>query len=196
MCCRMRSSAAVTAVRLSAAVLSAVALLLMLPAVAFVVGGCSGTLSGSDGGGALVGTDSAGAPDAAVAVDLLKVIDGDTIRVRMPDGSEERVRYIGIDAPEVAHSGSAGEYLGGEATAHNKELLTAGALRLETDVKERDDYGRLLAYVWAGEVFVNERMVRDGYARARNYPPNLAWQDELWEAHDQAREAGIGIWSR
>jgi micrococcal nuclease len=190
-CRRMRGPAAVTAV-----VLPAVVLLLVLLAVALVAGGCSCALSGGDSNGAIDGTDGTGAPDAGVAVDLLQVIDGDTIRVRMPDGSEERVRYIGIDAPEVAHSDSAGEYLGEEATAHNKELLAAGALRLETDVEERDDYGRLLAYVWAGEVFINERMVRDGYARARNYPPNLARQDELWKAHDQAREAGIGIWSR
>lgn len=125
---------------------------------------------------------------------LLQVIDGDTIRVRMADGSVEKVRYIGIDAPEVTHGDSAGEYLGDEAAAHNAELLQSGPLRLQTDVDEWDDFGRLLAYVWAGDVFVNERLVRDGYARARNYPPNLAQQDRLWDAHDSAREAGIGIW--
>ncbi len=59
---------------------------------------------------------------------------------------------------------------------------------------ERDDFGRLLAYVWAGEVLVNERMVLDGYARARNYPPNLTRQQQLWDAHDKAREAGVGVW--
>ncbi len=131
-----------------------------------------------------------------IVVTLLHVIDGDTIRVRMPDGTVEKVRYIGIDAPEVAHRSSCGECLGEEATAHNVELLTSGPLRLRTDVEERDPFGRLLAYVWAGEVFINERMVRDGYARARNYPPNLSLQDRLWEAHDEARKAGIGIWSR
>lgn len=140
------------------------------------------------------------APDAvpagSIEATLLRVIDGDTIRVRMPGGREERIRYIGIDAPEVAHSGSAGEYLGDEATAHNTVLLKSGPLRLETDVEERDDFGRLLAYVWAGDVFVNERMVRDGYARARNYPPNLARQERLWDAHDEARQAGIGIWGQ
>lgn len=125
---------------------------------------------------------------------LLQVIDGDTIRVRMSEGSVEKVRYIGIDAPEVAHGDSAGEYLGAEATAHNARLLESGPLRLETDVDEWDDFGRLLAYVWAGDVFVNERMVEDGYARAHDYPPNLARQDRLWDAHDMAREAGIGIW--
>jgi micrococcal nuclease len=133
-------------------------------------------------------------PGLAVEAALLQVVDGDTIRVRMADGSEEKVRYIGIDAPEIAHSDAAGEYLGDEATAHNAELLASGPLRLETDVEERDDFGRLLAYVWAGEVFINQRMVADGYARARNYPPNLTRQEQLWDAHDAAREAGVGIW--
>jgi micrococcal nuclease len=101
-----------------------------------------------------------------------------------------------MDAPELAHADSAGEYLGREAASHNAELLQAGPVLLETDVDERDDYGRLLAYVWAGDVFVNVQMVRDGYARAHDYPPNLAHQDELWQANDSACEAGIGIWSK
>jgi micrococcal nuclease len=143
-------------------------------------------------------TDGPAATDdtatADVEVTLVEVVDGDTIWVRMPDGSEEKVRYIGIDAPEVPHESSAGEYLGEEATAHNTELLASSPLRLETDVEQRDEFGRLLAYVWAGGVFVNERMVLDGYAWAHNYPPNLTRQDELWAAHDQARAAGVGVW--
>jgi len=148
------------------------------------------------GAGDTVGpAESAEVPVSAVEVTLLHIIDGDTIRVRMPDGSEERVRYIGIDAPEVADPGSPGEYLGEEAAAHNADLLACGPLRLQTDIDERDDFGRLLAYVWAGDVFVNERLVLDGYARAHDYPPNLARQDRLWEAHAKARQAGIGIWA-
>ncbi len=106
----------------------------------------------------------------------------------MPDGREERVRYIGIDAPEVARPGSTGEYLGEEATRHNAELLASGPLRLQTDVQERDDFGRLLAYVWAGTVFINERMVADGLARARDYPPNLARQEILRAAQQEVKK--------
>lgn len=126
---------------------------------------------------------------------LLSVVDGDTIWVRMPDGSAEKVRYIGIDAPETAHADAPAEYLGQEATAHNAKLLASGPLGLETDLDERDDYGRLLAYVWAGDTFVNERLVLDGLARAHNYPPNLTRQWLLWEAQDKARVARVGLWA-
>ena len=97
---------------------------------------------------------------------LVDVVDGDTIRVYMSDGREEKVRYIGLDAPEMAHEDAAGEYLGAEAAIHNAELLAGGELVLESDIEVRDDFGRLLAYVWADGVFVNERMILDGYARA------------------------------
>lgn len=137
--------------------------------------------------------------DAAAAsrteVVLLRVVDGDTIWVRMADGSEEKVRYIGIDAPEIAHNDSPGEYLGDEATSHNAELLGSGPLSLELDVEERDDFGRLLAYVWAGDVFINERLVLDGYARAHSYPPNLSRQPQLQEAQRKAYQAGVGLWA-
>lgn len=185
-----------------------VAVLLVAVALAVVLGklsasadertggeGTAATVAGT-GNGADDGSAGSGGEEAAadVAVTLVEVVDGDTIWVRLPDGSKEKVRYIGIDAPELPHDGSPGERLGEEATAHNAALLASGPLRLDTDVEPRDEFGRLLAYVWAGDVFVNERMVLDGYAWAHNYPPNLARQDQLWAAHDQAREAGVGVW--
>jgi micrococcal nuclease len=153
------------------------------------------TTPGDTTPGAAASSGEGGAPSGSVEVTLVEVVDGDTIWVRMPDGCKEKVRYIGIDAPEVPHTDSAGEYLGKEATAHNAELLASGPLRLQTDVEPRDEFGRLLAYVWAGGVFVNERMVLDGYAWAHNYPPNLTRQEQLWDAHDAARAAGVGIWA-
>ncbi len=153
--------------------------------------------TGLDGAAATSGTAGNGGedgPGSGLAVTLVEVVDGDTIWVRMPDGSEEKVRYIGIDAPELPYEDFPGEYLGREAAAHNEALLTAGPLRLETDVEPRDEFGRLLAYVWAGDVFVNERMVLGGYAWAHNYPPNLSRQEQLWAANDRARETGVGLW--
>lgn len=127
---------------------------------------------------------------------LVRVVDGDTIWVRLDDGTEEKVRYIGLDAPEVAQDGQLGEHLGEEAARQNAALLAEGPLRLTTDVEERDRHGRLLAYVWAGDVLVNERLIRDGYAWARRYPPNLTLQERLQRAERVAREAGVGLWAR
>ncbi len=134
-------------------------------------------------------------PGSRIEVTLLRVVDGDTIWVRMPGGSEEKVRYIGIDAPEVAHEDTNAEYLGDTATAQNALLLGSESLSLELDVEERDPYGRLLAYVWAGETLVNERLVLDGYARAHDYPPNLSRQPRLREAERKARAAKVGLWA-
>ena len=165
------------------------AVLLTAPAV-ILPAGCGGepaTQPPSQGSGTVApGRDK---------VELVKVVDGDTIWVRMPDGSKERVRYIGIDTPEIAHTDAPAEYMGEEASIRNAELLALGPLYLELDVDERDDFGRLLAYVWAGEVFVNERLVRDGYARAQDYPPNLARQSQLREAQREARAGGLGLWA-
>jgi micrococcal nuclease len=160
---------------------------------ATATGGTADTAA-TDTGGTTIGPSGTVVP-WGIAATLLQVVDGDTIWVRTADGIEEKVRYIGINAPEIAHEDSPADYLGPEAAQHNAELLAAGPLRLETDVEQRDEYGRLLAYVWAGEVFVNERMVLDGYAWAHNYPPNTTRQEVLWAAHDGARAAGIGVWA-
>ena len=177
----------------------------MVLALALVAGcaGGSATQMGPQGTGAtLPGDTSAGATSPAdateasfIGVTLVRVVDGDTIWVRMPDGSQEKVRYIGIDAPEIDHPDAPGEYLGDESSAHNARLLESGPLRLQLDVEERDPYGRILAYVWADDVFVNERLVLDGYARAHSYPPNLGRQPQLREAQRKARAAEVGIWA-
>ncbi len=124
-------------------------------------------------------------------VTLLRVTDGDTIVVKMPNGTEEKVRYIGIDCPEPGDALGMGE----KATAYNTRLLAEGALRLEMDVEERDQYGRLLAYVWAGEVFVNRRMVLDGYAQVSTFPPNVAHEGDFLGAQQKASAAEVGLWA-
>ena len=96
---------------------------------------------------------------------LVRVVDGDTIRA-VVDGVEERVRYIGIDTPERGVRGF------GAATRANRRLLRRGKLRLEFDEERRDQYGRLLAYVYAGKTFVNLELVRRGHACPEWYAPN------------------------
>jgi micrococcal nuclease len=95
------------------------------------------------------------------------VADGDTIVVDL-NGVEERVRYIGIDTPEV------GDPCGDEATQANRLLVNGQMVRLEKDISERDRYGRLLRYVYVGDVFVNAELVKDGWAVAYRYEPDTS----------------------
>lgn len=139
---------------------------------------------------------SASAPAAVpvageIVTTVARVVDGDTIDVAFRD---ERVRLVGIDAPEA--SGGA-ECFGAESSAHAAELVPPGTeVRLGLDVEERDRYGRLLAYVWRADgLFVNEAMVRDGYAAVLPVPPNVAHEASLLSAERAARKEGRGLWS-
>jgi micrococcal nuclease len=125
---------------------------------------------------------------------VLHVDDGDTIDVRV-DGRIERIRYIGIDAPEVAHDG-VGAAPGGEAAAQLNRVLVAGRrVKLELDWETRDRYGRLLAYVWINDTMVNLEMVRCGYARTMVIPPNVRYARRFASAEAEARSAQLGLWS-
>ena len=121
------------------------------------------------------------------------VDDGDTIDIRV-DGHIERVRYIGIDAPEIAHDGVGGARGGAAATRLNQTLLGDRHVRLEFDRERRDRYGRLLAYVWAGKVMVNLEMIRRGYAQALTIPPNVRYEPWFASAQTEARAARRGLW--
>lgn len=157
---------------------------LLLVVVAVTAGGCrrAGPVPAA---GAAPGT-------ATVA----RVVDGDTIRVRLA-GAEERVRLIGIDTPETHGKGGLRECFGVEATRRLEALLPSGtAVRLVRDVEGRDRYGRLLAYVYrsSDSLFVNLAMAREGFATTLTYPPNVAHADEFVAAVRAARQAGIGLW--
>lgn len=132
---------------------------------------------------------------SATPVELVRVIDGDTIVVRMPNGTEEHVRYIGVDTPETVHPEKPVEWLGREATEANRRLLARGPLLLERDVQERDQYGRLLVYAWVGEVSVNIELVRTGFAYVSTWPPNMRLAKVLVAAQKVARAAEVGLWS-
>lgn len=119
---------------------------------------------------------------------VLSVTDGDSIVVEV-DGEVREVRYIGIDCPEGT------EALGPEATRENAELVGGKMVELERDVSETDRYGRLLRYVWVGDLLVNGELVRLGYATARAYPPDVRHQDLLARLEKEAREAGRGLWA-
>jgi len=128
---------------------------------------------------------------------VVREVDGDTIRARIA-GREERVRFIGIDTPETKDPRKPVQCFGREAAARTARLLPPGTpLRLVRDVEERDQYGRLLAYVYRARdnLFVNLALARDGYAVTLTYPPNVAHADELAAAVAEARAADRGLWS-
>jgi len=127
------------------------------------------------------------APDIEGEVRVIRVIDGDTIEIE----GGARVRYIGIDAPEVFPQT---EYYGLEAWARNIELVEQKTVTLEKDVSETDVYGRLLRYVYVDGLFVNGELVRLGYARAIPYPPDTKYQERLAQLEEEATEARRGLW--
>jgi micrococcal nuclease len=144
------------------------------------------------------GSGSAPSATAPGTATVARVVDGDTIRVRIA-GREESVRLIGIDTPESVKPGTPVQCFALAASARTKALLPVGtAVRLVRDVEERDRYGRLLAYVYRARdgLFVNLALVREGYAVALTIPPDVAHAAEFVAGAREAREQGRGLWSR
>jgi micrococcal nuclease len=125
---------------------------------------------------------------------VVHVVDGDTIHVQC-GARVEKVRYIGMDAPEIHHPLWGAEPGGREAAALNRRLVGGRHVRLELDVRARDQYGRLLAYVWAGDLMVNAELVRLGYAQVMTVPPNVRYQALFLKLQREARAAGRGLWA-
>ena len=118
---------------------------------------------------------------------VIEVIDGDTITIE----GGYRVRYIGIDTPEIHPEVEA---FGLEAWQVNRVLVEGRVVRLERDVSETDKYGRLLRYVYVDDILVNAELVRAGLAYAKTYPPDTKHQDYLEKLEQEARQAGRGMW--
>jgi len=122
---------------------------------------------------------------------VVRVIDGDTIEIE----GGQRVRYIGIDAPEIAHPTEPAEYFGEEAAERNRELVEGKIVSLERDVEDRDEYGRRLRYVWLGDTVINAELVRLVYAYAYSLPPNVRYQELFLCLEGEAREQKLGLWA-
>jgi micrococcal nuclease len=137
-----------------------------------------------------------------------RVVDGDTIRVQIKNGPEGRVRLIGIDTPEVheseklardvRQSGRTREeikVLGRLAWNFTKRYLDRKEVGLQYDVQTRDQYGRVLAYVWLrdGTLF-NVLILREGYAQILTIPPNVRYAELFLACQREARQANRGLW--
>lgn len=120
-----------------------------------------------------------------------RIIDGDTIEIE----GGQKVRYIGIDAPETVHPSKTVACFGKEAAEKNKELVEGKMVKLEKDVSETDKYGRLLRYVYVEGLFVNDYLVRQGYATVYTTPPDIKYQDLFFESERAARDNKRGLWT-
>lgn len=174
---------------------------LLIAAAILGPGGCTKLLPAPDATSSQpVSADAPKVVPAAVS----KHADGDTLRLRLPGGTEEKVRLIGVDTPEV-YGGV--EPYGREASGFTKRSLPIGArVWLEVGLGERDRYGRLLGYVWLekpasdsdAEVrakMFNAQLLLGGYGSQLTIQPNSKYADLFTVYAREAREANRGLWA-
>ena len=124
-----------------------------------------------------------------------KVIDGDTIEL----SNGQRLRYIGIDTPEVTVK-KGNDFIFSpqpfalEAKEYNRKLVEGKPLRLEFDLEKKDRYGRLLAYCFVEDTFVNAKLIEEGYAVTYTKPPNIKYSDQLISLQKNAKQQNKGLW--
>lgn len=130
-------------------------------------------------------------------VTIDRVIDGDTVIVEFEDGDTERIRLLLIDTPESVHPEKEPQPYGKEASEFAKNVLQEGKeVELEKGNPERDNYDRLLAYIWVDGENFNQLMIEEGFARVGYvYEPNTKYLDDFEKAQEQAEEEGENIWS-
>jgi micrococcal nuclease len=152
------------------------------------------------GGGGLDLIDSGddSVTGAALAGRVVRVVDGDTVRVRLGGGrGTQTVRYIGVDTPESVKPGEPVQCFAKQASEFNRRLVAGRRVRLEVGRERKDRYGRLLAYVYvrrSGRAFVNAELVRRGYARTLEIAPNTDQAKRFERLEGSARRAGRGLW--
>lgn len=127
---------------------------------------------------------------------VVRVVDGDTIIISYHYKSEERIRLIGIDTPELDDpSDNSGNLTDGEiAAAYTQGSLLGKSVALELDVQERDQYGRLLAYVYVDGKMLNAKLLEEGYAVVATYPPNVKYVDVFTDIQNKAMNENRGFW--
>jgi micrococcal nuclease len=131
----------------------------------------------------------------AETVKVARIIDGDTIV--LSDG--RRVRYLGINAPEITTNAKKAQCFAQEAKTSNENLVLGKTVRLEKDTTNRDKYGRLLRFVFVNsvggqEVLVNDYLIRQGFAKVLSIPPDLKLESQFNDALDEAQFNRRGLW--
>ena len=119
------------------------------------------------------------------------VSDGDTIVL----SNGQHVRYVGINAPEIAHDNHKAEVFGYAAKKYNQSLVRLKKVRLEFDKEKHDRYGRLLAYIFLLDgTLINKKMIEKGYAYVLHLRPNVKYDGVLLNAQRNAMSAKQGMW--
>lgn len=188
-------------------------------ALLLVLSGCVSFSPGTDPGTDVTDTPrgpvtdappSATPPDDGFEAEVVEVVDGDTIKVVMPDGSRETARLLGVDTPEVHGENTPGEFegvpetdagkaclrsWGEEASAYTKERLLGETVTLSYDENEpqRGYYGRLLVYVHDDEGEFNYALITHGLARV--YDSKFQYRERYYEAESAAMKGGVGLWA-
>ncbi|MDP3998518.1 MAG: thermonuclease family protein [bacterium] len=130
-------------------------------------------------------------PKLLESAKVIRVIDGDTIVIQ----TGQKVRYIGINTPGTVAPRLPVQCFGHEASLKNRELVEGKVVSLEKDVSETDKYGRLLRYVYVDNIFVNDYLVREGFAHVSTFPPDVEYQKQFLEAEKEARANKKGLWA-
>ncbi len=130
---------------------------------------------------------------------VVSVVDGDTIKTII-DGHSITVRLLGINTPEVVDPRKSVECFGPEASAETKTLLTGKSviLALNPNYEKVDIYGRLLAYAWLDDLFVNEYLVKEGYAYEYTFNEKNPYQYQSEFKADElvAKKESKGLWGK
>jgi endonuclease YncB( thermonuclease family) len=130
-----------------------------------------------------------------IQAQVIEVIDGDTVKL----ADNKIVRYIGLDTPEL-HKRVGEDWVdnpepfGEEAKQFNESLVKGKSVSLVLDVEQKDKYGRLLAYCFVDNIFVNERILEEGLGMLYTRPPNVRYTEILVAAQKKARENQKGLW--
>ncbi|NGZ77224.1 thermonuclease family protein [Saccharibacillus alkalitolerans] len=135
------------------------------------------------------------AAEGRVAARVERTVDGDTFIATLDDGSRERVRMLLIDTPETKKEGTPVQPFGPEASDYAKKRLTGKAVELEFDEEQRDQYDRMLAYVYLDGERFNEKLLEQGLARVVVYKPNDKYADEFRSVEAEAKRKKLGVWS-
>jgi len=134
--------------------------------------------------------------ESAEIATVKRVVDGDTIELT----DNRKVRYIGVDTPELHHPTKGIQCFGKEAMEKNKELVEGKIIKMKKDVSETDRYKRLLRYVWVPstsggqDIFVNEYLAKEGYALQATFPPDVKYAELFGKVAEEARLNNKGLW--